>query len=163
MMDRITRSVEHLQREDHVQDDQHQYDLDNLEQEFHANNYGPSRNIHMSVHPAEMCSCCQAPYMWKQEHSTSTARDKQDARSTQSAAGNCRSLWDKAWQDAADCKRKFEADVQFIFSHVQHHWHQKEEQGKRVPLKYCRIKGRKGKHLCKGGFPKKVLRHKRAS
>ena len=47
-----------------------------------------------------------------------------------------------------------------ISSHVQHHWHTLDEHGNRVPLKYCRVKGRKGKPLCKQGFPKKVLKHK---
>ena len=41
-----------------------------------------------------------------------------------------------------------------------HRWHALDDKGDRVPLKYCRLKGRKGKPLCKQGFPKKVLRHK---
>ena len=61
--------------------------------------------------------------------------------------------------EAEDFKAAYEADVQFIFSHVQHHWHAVDPKtGSRVPLKYCKPKGIKKQHFCKGGFPKKVHR-----
>ena len=67
--------------------------------------------------------------------------------------------WDRARKEAEDFQSKYEKDVQFIFSHVQHHWHALDQSGKRVPLPYCRVKGRKGKPICKMGYPKKVLRN----
>eukprot|EP00973_Karenia_brevis_P065626 9124000-Karenia_brevis.AAC.1 len=48
MLQRITKFVEHLQREYYVNDEQHQQQLYPLEEEFHSNNSGPSRNIHLS-------------------------------------------------------------------------------------------------------------------
>ena len=54
--------------------------------------------------------------------------------------------------DAAEYKRKYHADAQFIFSRVQHHVHKKTKDGY-VPLaKDCVSKSSKG--LCKHGFPK---------
>ena len=82
-----------------------------------------------------------------------------NASETSRAAQNETSQWERAWKEAEDFERKYEMDVQFIFSHVQHHWHALDAEGKRVLLTYCRVKGRKGKPMCKGGFPKKVLRH----
>ena len=62
--------------------------------------------------------------------------------------------------DAAEYKRKYHADAQFIFSRVQHHVHKKTKNGY-VPLaKGCVSKSSKG--LCKHGFPKvKQLNMKR--
>eukprot|EP00973_Karenia_brevis_P078452 10892209-Karenia_brevis.AAC.1 len=72
-------------------------------------------------------------------------------------------MWNKTFAEAKNFKRRFEADVQFIFSHVQHHWHEKDDRGNRVPLKYCRIKGKKGKPICKSGFPKRVIKNRDGS
>ena len=44
MLDRLFTFVEHLQREDHVDDAQHQAQVDSLEGECHANNAGPRKN-----------------------------------------------------------------------------------------------------------------------
>ena len=51
------------------------------------------------------------PFMWKK----TTNRD-----------------WDKAWAEAQAFKEKYETDVQFIFSRVQHHWHELDEKGNRI-------------------------------
>ena len=51
VLERITNFVEHLQREDHFDNDQHQNDLPALEKEFHDNNFGPRRNLYLSVRP----------------------------------------------------------------------------------------------------------------
>ena len=51
MVDRITDFMEHLHREDHFSDDAHQNNIESLEEEFHANNFGPHKNIHLSVRP----------------------------------------------------------------------------------------------------------------
>ena len=64
MLSRATQFVEHLQREDHVNDDQQQRNLAQLEQEFHANNAGPQRNVHLATRPAFMYSCADAPCAW---------------------------------------------------------------------------------------------------
>ena len=63
-------------------------------------------------------------------------------------------------EEAAQFKQRFQTDVQFIFSRVQHHWHALDDKGNRVPLKYCRLKGRKKQSCCKVGFPKKVIQLK---
>lgn len=156
MLQRITRFVEHVQREDHVRDDEHQRQLDSLEKEFGDNNAGPTRNIHLSVRPRQFYSCENAPCMWNSHETTRSAKDE-DTNTI------LKSMWDKAFAEAQSFKNKFDTDVQFVFSHVQHHWHAKDEDGNRVPLKYCRVKGKRGKPICKSGFPKKVLKHKNGS
>ena len=63
--------------------------------------------------------------------------------------------------DAELFKDRYEADVQFIFSHVQHHWHPKDAKGLRQPTKYCQPKGKVKKvRFCKSGFPMHVCHHK---
>ena len=52
MLAQITRFCEHLQREDHFDQEQHDRNLENLEQQFHANNVGPPENIFLSVRSA---------------------------------------------------------------------------------------------------------------
>ena len=41
VVESITNFVEDLQRENHLDNDQHQHDLPALEKEFHDNNFGP--------------------------------------------------------------------------------------------------------------------------
>ena len=65
----------------------------------------------------------------------------------------------KVHEEAEEFKQRFNADVQFIFSRVQHHWYTLDDKGNRVPLKYCRLKGKKKQCICKFGFPKTVIRH----
>ena len=84
MLDRITNFVQHLQREDHFDDDAHQQSLDSLENEFHSNNVGPKRNAHLSVRPAEMYTACDAPCPWSKRGS---------------AVGSTQS-WDHVWKEA---------------------------------------------------------------
>ena len=153
MLHRVTHFVEHLQKEEHVDNDQHQRDLATLEEEFHNNNAGPTRNVHLSTRPKFMYQAHDAPCLWNGATSARSAND-----SSGSLEGE--SLWDRVSAEADSFRQKYHADVQFIFSHVQHHWHALDDSGNRIPLKYCRLKGRKGKALCKQGFPKKVLRHK---
>ena len=142
MLQRITHFVEHIQREDHFADEEHQRNLAQLEREFHDNNTGPLRNIYLSVRPAFMYSSSDAPYLWAQQHNSRMAEEQV------SCTVAAKQLWQDARQEAAQFQQKFEADVQFIFSHVQHHWHTLDAKGQRVPLKYCRLKGRKGKPMC---------------
>ena len=65
-------------------------------------------------------------------------------------------MMDRIREDAAKFKKQFEADVQFIFSRVQHHWHPKNKKGDREAPKYCKPKG-KACLQCKRGFPKRVM------
>eukprot|EP00973_Karenia_brevis_P046204 6405287-Karenia_brevis.AAC.1 len=51
MIQRISKFIAHLQREDHFNDEQHQQQIVKLEQGFHNNNSGPPGNIHLSVRP----------------------------------------------------------------------------------------------------------------
>ena len=69
-------------------------------------------------------------------------------------------MWKKAEEDGKRFKHEYEGDVQFIFSHVQHHWHKLDKDGKRQPMQYCLSKRRRKNCSCKAGFPKKVLRDK---
>jgi hypothetical protein len=64
MLQRILAFVEHLSREDHFDDDAHQTNLADLEDEFHANNFGPARNIHLSVKPKEVHRVAADNSLW---------------------------------------------------------------------------------------------------
>ena len=130
VVQRITSFIEHLHREDHFDDAEHQRNLDSLEEQFHRNNFGPQCNVHLSVRPA-----------------TLEGADEIDA-------GNLA-------KDGQRFTQEYEADCQFIFSRVQHHWHTLGKDGSRHPMRYCQTR-RKGKSgCCKAGFPKKVLRDKK--
>ena len=54
VVERITAFMEHLQREDHFDDAEHQKNLESLEEQFHRNNFGPTGNVHLSVRPATL-------------------------------------------------------------------------------------------------------------
>ena len=135
MVQRITDFMEHLHREDHFNDEQHQASLESLEKDFHNNNAGPTKNVHLSVRPSSLFEVQPKSYLWS-SHSVQEAGKK----------------------DASHFTHLYEEDVQFIFSRVQHHWHKLDEKGNRQPMQYCRLKGRRGKNCCKAGFPKKVIR-----
>eukprot|EP00973_Karenia_brevis_P071804 9978569-Karenia_brevis.AAC.1 len=52
-------------------------------------------------------------------------------------------LFKCAWQDSlegAQWKAKYYEHCQVIYSSFQHHWHSKDDEGKRQPLPYCRHK-----------------------
>lgn len=136
-MQRLNNFMTHLSCEDHIDNDKHQTNLDALEEQFKHNNDGPKENIFLS---------CRSRFFYD----------------------SCRlSLWDKKMkdgvevmkrvqEDAAEFKKQYDADVQFIFSRVQHHWHPKNKKGQREAPRYCKPKG-KACLQCKRGFPKKVL------
>jgi hypothetical protein len=64
-----------------------------------------------------------------------------------------------AKREAHTFQERYESQVQFIFGHVQHHWHMKDSKGNEVPMKYCRPYGKqKVGACCKRGFPKYVFR-----
>ncbi len=141
MLERVTHLCEHLQREDHFDNEQHQRNLPELEKQFHANNSGPTENIFLSVRPSPLYDTTEAPCMWESNRPSQR-------------------LLRRVQEEAVEFQKKYEMDVQFIFSRVQHHWHHLDEKGQRVPLKYCRLKGRKSHKFCKSGFPKKVLKNR---
>lgn len=156
VLDRITRFVEHLQREDHFNHDQHQQDLVKLEEDFHANNASGSETQHLSVKPQKFYNNSSVPYMWTD---MATPRSANCSSPVKSLTRD----WKGAFDEAASFRASYEQDVQFIFSRVQHHWHALDNKGDRVPLKYCRVKGRSARHSCKRGFPRKVLKHRDGS
>ena len=144
VLERITNFVEHLQREDHFDNDQHQNDLAALEKEFHDNNFGPRRNLYLSVRPRYFYQRGKNDtYLWGSRAEREWSND---------------AVTDVVQQESEDFKRRFETDVQFIFSHVQHHWHLLNKKGEREPMPYCRPASRKCKR-CKRDFPKKVLKN----
>ena len=145
MLSRIVAFQEHLQREDHFDDEGHQANIKNIEKEFHANNAGEKRSIFLCTRPRFAYEADAAPYMFNPK----------------GCLDDC-SLWERAQTEAQEFQQKYEKDVQFIFSRVQHHWHILNEKGERVPMKYCRPKNRKSLcGCCTRGFPKKVLRDRK--
>ena len=137
---RLTDFLEHLNREDHFDDNAHQQQLPELERQFHRNNEGPRENIFLAARPAGMLQRQQS-YLWASPHLVE--------------------LHEVILAEAALFKKRYEKDVQFIFSHVQHHWHGLDKDNNRVPLKYCRLKQKVRKTAvckCKAGFPKTVCR-----
>ena len=73
MLDRVKKFVGHLQREDHMDNEQHQKNLQKFEAAFHTNNAGPDENIHLSVRPARFYTCSSSPCAWDRENLTRTA------------------------------------------------------------------------------------------
>ena len=115
MLERITRFCEHLQREDHYDQEKHDLNLEHLEKQFHANNEGAPEQIFLSVRPSLDSATAAAPSLWQTDKITEELmRDVQT--------------------EAAEFKERFQADAQFIFSRVQHHWHKLDAKGNRVPL-----------------------------
>jgi hypothetical protein len=135
---RLTSFMEHISREDHIDNDQHQSSLDHLEEQFKRNNDGPKENIFLSCRPRSFYEQSLAPSLWQKK-----VTDKND-------------VCERVMSEAREFKKQFEADVQFIFSRVQHHWHPKNKDGKRQAPRYCKTKG-KSCLQCKRGFPKKVF------
>lgn len=124
--------------QDHFDNDAHQESLSSLEKEFHDNNAGPARNAYLSVRPRYFYERRTTAYLW----------------------GNVApkpALLATVETEATDFQQRFETDVQFIFSRVQHHWHPFNDKGERKPMPYCRPVG-KNCRRCKRDFPKKVLK-----
>lgn len=138
VMNRLHSFFDHVSCEDHVDNEKHQASLDTLEEQFKRNNDGPKENIFLSVRPRTFYDRCKVPSLWD--------------KNIKSPAHTL----EHAFQDAAEYKKQYDADVQFIFSRVQHHWHPRNKKGEREAPKYCKPKGKACKQ-CKRGFPKKVL------
>ena len=108
MLKRVTTFLEHVQQEDHFDNELHQQNLDELERDFHNNNDGPLRNQYLSVRPKCFSEMDGKPYLW-------------DEKNVQARQEKNLTLVRETLEEAAEFKRRFETDVQFIFSRVQHH------------------------------------------
>ena len=120
----------------HCDQEKHEADLEKLEKGFHTANDESldSANIFLALRPKALFNNNRGRSLWAGE-------DPQVADA-----------------DAQKFKTTYAADAQFVFSRCQHHWHAKNAQGERVPLSYCRPKGKVKKlHICKQNFPRHVL------
>ena len=115
MLERITRFCEHMQREDHYDQEQHDLNLERLEKQFHANNEGAPEQLYLSVRPPLGPATAAASSLWQTD--TIPADLPRDVE-----------------KDAEQFKTKFQNDAQFIFIRVQHHWHDLAAKGNRGPL-----------------------------
>ena len=134
----IKKYSEHLHREEHYDHEAHQRALPYLEKAW-QDNYADSSHLGLCAKPSYLGvdDCALA---WSRENYVSdNEADHMD-------------FLEHALIDASEFKEKFEKDVQYVFSRVQHHWHQLRD-GKRVPLNYCAMKKKGKKHLCKSDFP----------
>ena len=142
VLERVTNFVEHLQREDHFDDAKHQANLPALEKEFHDNNFGPPRNQYLSVRPRYFYERgSDEAYLWGKKIRQSLPDER---------------VVEEIQREAVNFKTRFETDVQFVFSHVQHHWHILDEDKQGVLMPYCRPKGLKPKWQCKQGLLRKA-------
>ena len=144
---RITSFCEHVHREDHMDNEWHQQNLEMLEKEFHCNNDGPMRDAFLTARSRSFYDVSRAPSLWQKNHSSSP---------------EVQELREQVYKEAEEFRKKFDMDVQIVFSRTQHHWHQKNKDGERIPMKYCKPRGKfNKKKCCKRGFPKHVFRNKK--
>ena len=115
MLERITRFCEHMQREDHYDQEKHDLNLERLEKQFHSNNEGAPEQLYLSVRPPLEPAAAPAPSLWQTDAITEDLRRDVET-------------------DAAECEKRFQEDAQFICSPVQHHWHNLAAKGNRGPL-----------------------------
>ncbi len=147
VLQRLTSFMEHLEREDHFDDELHQASLGALEKDFKRNNDGPAANIFLSARTRSFYENARVPCGWDSHGTVPLDR-----------------LRDAVLAEAAHFKKQYLADVQFIFSRVQHHWHPLNNKFEREAPGYCKPKKNvKKTHVCKRGFPKTVLRKKDGS
>jgi hypothetical protein len=98
VLERILAFNGHLTNEEHINHEQHEANLHELEREFHANNDGPKANVYLSTRSQYFYSYGEAPIWWKETVSLKSCV-----------------------QEATKYKKRYEADTQFVLSHVQHH------------------------------------------
>jgi len=132
----VTKYTEHLYREDHFDNDAHQNALPELEKGW-EDNYAGNEHLGLALKPG---------FIGRDKHALhwSTTKEENDAEKISSDLA--------ALADALAFKKEFEADAQYVFSRVQHHWH-KLIDGERRPLNYCALKQKGKKHLCRSDFP----------
>jgi hypothetical protein len=141
---RISSFVEHLHREDHYDNDKHEAAEPELEKQFMTNCDGPRENVFLSARSRGFYEAPATATLWD-----APTEENRESREAQVRA------------EAQSFKERYEADVQFIFSNVQQHWHPKDAKGVRQPTKYCRLKGNvKKAQFCKQHFPMHVCRKK---
>ena len=75
MLERITRFCEHLQREDHFDQEEHDRNLEVLDKQFHANNDGPQEKVFLSVRSSSALTTT-APCLWQLENHTLDLKQK---------------------------------------------------------------------------------------
>ena len=106
MLNRVKSFVNHLQREDHMDNEQHQSNLDKFEADFQKNNAGPDENIHLSVRSASLYTCSSSPYAWSYVNPPRAA----DGDGKSSIPGDLQAQIDN---DANAFERAYNTDVQF--------------------------------------------------
>ena len=138
ILGRVIDFCNHVQRESHVDEDQHKADLPKLEKGFHNSNDAQfdAANVFLSLKPKSLLTNRTLCSLWKKN-----------------------SKEEEVFFDAAAFKKRFHAHVQFVFSRVQHHWHALNDKGVRMPLPYCRVRHGKGKssEWCKQNYPRHVV------
>ena len=132
----VIKYSEHLYREDHFDNDEHQKALSELEKGWETN-YAGNEHLGLALKPGLSGRDKHAL------HWCTTKEEKGDEKLRSDAA---------VLADALAFKKEFEADAQYVFSRVQHHWH-KLVDGERRPLNYCALKQKGKKHLCRSDFP----------
>ena len=143
---RITAFIERLHKEEHVDNDAHQRNVESLEKLFHANNFGSpesTEHSHLSARPGRI-HCAEAGV---------------PARKTTGADELERELQ----EDGERFKKEHVEHCQFIFSRAQHHWHNLDKGGKRQPMRCCQQEGRGKRGCCRAGLPKMVVRDERGN
>ena len=101
----------------------HQGNLDMLQRSFHKNYADPEDILMLGLQIADSGRSARAPFLWASDTTP----------------------FETAVADAAAkvYKAEYEREVQRVFSRVQHHWHTTDQKGNDVPMKYCRIRGKK--------------------
>ena len=106
MLNRVKAFVNHLQKEDHMDNEQHQSNLHKFEADFHKNNAGPDENVHLSVRSGRFYTCSSSPYAWSSENISRAA----DGDENNSTPGDLKAQIE---DDADAFKRAYNTDVQF--------------------------------------------------
>ena len=134
MVDRIMNLNTHLHREEHFDNDRHQRCVDSLEQSFHENHSSMRDMLILGARTPDMARSSEAVFLW-------------DAASRSPSAKIVSEDVQEAVEEARLFQKQYEGEVQSVFSRVQHHWHLKNKEGERVPMKYCKM--RSTKKLCR--------------
>ena len=95
VIDRITAFVEHMERCDHLNHQQHEADLPQLEEDFKRNNDRPGTNIFLSARARSFYEAPSGPSLWDDSSVADNTHVEEDVR-----------------LDAQRFKKEYEADVQ---------------------------------------------------
>ena len=144
-MQRILRFHSHLHREEHFYEETHAANAEVLEKGAQSNFAETRDHFLLGARIADAAQSGSAPSLW-----------------TPAKAEAGPSVGD-VYAEGSRYKHAFTKEVQFVFSRVQHHWHNKMDNGERQPPKYCRVKGWREGHKCKMDFPREIPRQKRGA